>query len=107
MSTTILDIEQVDIQKASNKVELVIPYRLGAPDLTVYVHFKGESFGYDTLKVVPIYINPEEYALWTTDDDYMLDLICSKANITRLPPTPEPAPEPTLSPVEDSSDNVE
>lgn len=81
MSNTI-EIKEKEIEQFSSKVEIAIPYRLNAVDMTAYVHFKAED-GFETIKVLPVYISPEEYSLWTTDDIYIEDLILSKAGVER------------------------
>ncbi|MEY3401620.1 MAG: hypothetical protein RLZZ86_1235 [Cyanobacteriota bacterium] len=82
MSTTIIEIKEKEIEQFSSKVEIVIPYRLNAIDMTAYVHFKADD-GFETIKVVPVYISPEEYALWLNTDEYMENLILLKAGVER------------------------
>ena len=88
-----VEIETVKVEQDSNNLELIVPYVVGAKTLTVWAHFKGEMG--DTLKYERVDISEDEFNQWTTDDQYMIDLVLSRLGVNRKSaPQPEPQPQP-------------
>jgi hypothetical protein len=93
-----VETQEVIIEQPSSNLEIIVPYVLGAKTLTVWDHFKGQMG--DTLKYERVDISEAEFNQWTTDDQYMIDLVLSKLGVSRKS-EPQPQPEPQPEPVEE------
>jgi hypothetical protein len=80
--TTTIEILPTELKQACSIVELYVPYTLNATDCTVFVYYKING---ETKKVEQVFIDATEYALWTTSDDYLINLVLSKLGLTRAP----------------------
>jgi len=77
---TTIQINPIQLADECSEIEIVIPYKLNAKDLIVYISYKVNG---ETKKFEQVYISPEELSQWTTDDDYIQNLILSKLKLTR------------------------
>lgn len=57
------------------------------------------------INVHSLRIDGEEYENWSTDDDYIVNVVCSKLGYQPAPVV-EPVPEPVVEPVEESQPEI-
>ena len=71
-----IPINQIKIRLECSEIEIIIPYILNASEVVCLFHYKSNEN--ETIKCEKVVIPPEQYSLWTTDDQYMEILIVSK-----------------------------
>jgi len=73
MSSVNIAVEPVGFTKEIVSVEIFYNYRFFAKDALVFVYSKAADG--TQVKFDAVYVDPETYAGWTSDDQYLIDFI--------------------------------